>query len=73
VRICPICRDWAGEFDFLLHYGHHPECPVHLLEATREDLKAAQRVVLSLAARVVAQSEILARRAEKPEQTRNRD
>jgi hypothetical protein len=33
-----------------------------------EDLKAAQRVVLSLAARVAAQSEILARSAE---QSRN--
>jgi hypothetical protein len=52
---------------------HNVQCLAREVLRLHEDLKAAQRVVLSLAARVVAQSEILARRAEKPEQTRNRD
>jgi hypothetical protein len=52
---------------------HNVHCLAAEILRLHEDLKAAQRVVLSLAARVVAQSEILSRRAEIPEQTRNRD
>jgi hypothetical protein len=52
---------------------HNVHCLAAEVLRLHEDLKAAQRVVLSLAARVVAQSEILSRRAEIPEQTRNRD
>jgi hypothetical protein len=45
---------------------HNVHCLAAEVLRLHEDLKAAQRVVLSLAARVVAQSEILSRRAEKP-------
>jgi hypothetical protein len=56
--------------DLCVHNVHCLAAEIHCLSAEilrlHEDLKAARRVVLSLAARVVAQSEILSRRAEKP-------
>jgi hypothetical protein len=52
---------------------HNVHCLAAEILRLHEDLKAAQRVVLSLAARVVAQSEIRVAYESRAGQDRNRD